>query len=92
MLKNLGALALGCTLVASACSQSDDGGLRNPTPDAAALDSGPGADASSPDAGHALATGEDIFRGQCAACHTIGRGPTTRGPDLMGVTGRRPRM
>jgi nitrite reductase (NO-forming)/hydroxylamine reductase len=30
-----------------------------------------------------LALGESIFRGQCAACHTLGRGDTTRGPDLL---------
>ncbi len=27
--------------------------------------------------------GEVIFRNHCAACHTLGRGPTTRAPDLL---------
>lgn len=29
--------------------------------------------------------GEAIFRDTCAACHTMGRGPTRRGPDLLTV-------
>ncbi|MFQ5923702.1 MAG: c-type cytochrome [Anaerolineales bacterium] len=32
--------------------------------------------------------GEEIFQAQCAACHTIGGGPSV-GPDLLGVTDRR---
>lgn len=34
--------------------------------------------------------GETIFQSKCAACHTIGAGPTI-GPDLKGVTARRSR-
>lgn len=33
---------------------------------------------------------EDLFRAQCASCHTIGGGPLT-GPDLKGVTSRKDR-
>ena len=32
--------------------------------------------------------GEEIFQGNCAGCHTIGKG-TLVGPDLSGVTLRR---
>jgi nitrite reductase (NO-forming)/hydroxylamine reductase len=72
----------------------DDAG---PGDDAAGLDGGGHAhgtpDAGPPsDAGRGAPDGEEIFRRQCAACHTIGRGPTTRGPDLSGVTTRRPTM
>jgi hypothetical protein len=33
-------------------------------------------------------TGEEIFQGNCAGCHTIGKGNLV-GPDLLGVTLRR---
>lgn len=35
-------------------------------------------------------SGEYLFKGRCAACHTIGEGDRT-GPDLAGVTARRER-
>lgn len=35
------------------------------------------------DGGGLASAGEAIFRSQCAACHTMGRGDTTRGPDLL---------
>ena len=34
--------------------------------------------------------GNKIFQEKCTACHTIGKGPLV-GPDLKGVTARRPR-
>src|SRR5215469_13591968 len=34
--------------------------------------------------------GKQIFQEKCTACHTIGSGPLV-GPDLKGVTARRPR-
>lgn len=34
--------------------------------------------------------GKQIFQEKCTACHTIGKGPLV-GPDLKGVTARRPR-
>lgn len=34
--------------------------------------------------------GESVFQQDCAACHTIGGGDQPMGPDLAGVTGRRP--
>ena len=34
--------------------------------------------------------GKQIFQEKCVACHTIGKGPLV-GPDLKGVTARRPR-
>ena len=38
----------------------------------------------------ANAAGEQIFQEKCTACHTIGKGPLV-GPDLKGVTAKRPR-
>lgn len=38
--------------------------------------------------GMAAETGQNIFEGRCAACHTIGKGKLV-GPDLAGVTSRR---
>ncbi len=38
--------------------------------------------------GKAAETGQEIFQGQCAGCHTIGKGKLV-GPDLAGVTARR---
>lgn len=35
------------------------------------------------------AAGQQLFQQNCAACHTIGKGPLV-GPDLKGVTDRRP--
>ena len=62
------------------------------TPDASEPDaSEPDAsepDAGDPDAGDSgveMSAGEAIFRDQCAACHTFGRGATARGPDLLTV-------
>ncbi len=40
------------------------------------------ADHTPPDPAGAEA-GEEIFRAQCAGCHTLGLGETTRGPDLL---------
>lgn len=48
-----------------------------------------GADAEGADAA-APRSGVEIFLYDCVACHTIGRGDQ-RGPDLAGVTDRRPR-
>jgi hypothetical protein len=36
----------------------------------------------------AATPGQEIFKNQCAACHTIGKGKLV-GPDLAGVTARR---
>jgi protein SCO1/2 len=36
------------------------------------------------------AAGEQLFQGNCAGCHTLGGGDTV-GPDLAGVSQRRPR-
>lgn len=41
-------------------------------------------------AGTDTAAGQQIFQEKCVACHTIGKGPLV-GPDLKGVTERRPR-
>lgn len=35
------------------------------------------------------AAGQQVFQNNCAACHTVGKGPLV-GPDLKGVTTRRP--
>ena len=35
--------------------------------------------------------GQYLFQRQCGLCHTLGQGDETRGPDLLGVTGRRER-
>ena len=36
------------------------------------------------------ASGQQLFQKNCVACHTVGKGPLV-GPDLKGVTARRPR-
>jgi len=36
--------------------------------------------------------GENLFRQKCAACHSLGAGDRTTGPDLAGVTERRDRQ
>jgi cytochrome c2 len=41
-------------------------------------------------AGSDADAGKQIFQEKCTACHTIGKGPLV-GPDLKGVTDRRPR-
>jgi mono/diheme cytochrome c family protein len=41
-------------------------------------------------AGTDAEAGKQIFQEKCVACHTIGKGPLV-GPDLKGVTARRPR-
>ena len=41
-------------------------------------------------AGTDAEAGQQIFQEKCVACHTIGKGPLV-GPDLKGVTERRPR-
>ncbi|MGB9019894.1 MAG: c-type cytochrome, partial [Pseudolabrys sp.] len=41
-------------------------------------------------AGTDAEAGNKIFQEKCTACHTIGKGPLV-GPDLKGVTARRPR-
>jgi cytochrome c2 len=41
-------------------------------------------------AGNDAEAGKQIFQEKCTACHTIGKGPLV-GPDLKGVTERRPR-
>ena len=41
-------------------------------------------------AGNDAEAGKQIFQEKCVACHTIGSGPLV-GPDLKGVTARRPR-
>ncbi|MGB8083531.1 MAG: c-type cytochrome, partial [Pseudolabrys sp.] len=41
-------------------------------------------------AGTDAEAGNKIFQEKCTACHTLGKGPLV-GPDLNGVTARRPR-
>src|SRR5437763_14698413 len=41
-------------------------------------------------AGSDADAGKQIFQEKCTACHTVGNGPLV-GPDLKGVTARRPR-
>src|SRR5947209_13135297 len=41
-------------------------------------------------AGTDAEAGKQIFQEKCIACHTVGKGPLV-GPDLKGVTARRPR-
>ena len=41
-------------------------------------------------AGTDAVAGQQIFQEKCVACHTVGKGPLV-GPDLKGVTERRPR-
>lgn len=90
----LALLAPLALLVAAACGSSPasvpDAGA---PPDAVASpDASAPPDAAAPPDGGAMSQGELIFRRDCASCHGFGQGGARRGPDLFGVTARRPRM